>query len=221
MTKTRTSGTRADDAYVRLRADILTGRLEPGARLKSAELVQRYDTSVGATREALSRLTAEGLVRGVPHVGYTVTPLSTADLLELTQARAEIETLVLGLSIEAGGLEWEGQALAAFHVLERTPFKDPDDPARPSDEWNRVHVAFHNALLAACPNSRLLRLAVTLREESSLYQQWSVTFQREPARDGLAEHRAIVEASVARDIPTAKALLAEHLQHTTRLLLDE
>jgi DNA-binding GntR family transcriptional regulator len=221
MTKTRELGTRADSAYARLRADILTGRVEPGARLKSAELCQRYDTSVGATREALSRLAAEGLVRGVPHVGYTVTPLSEEDLIELTQARVEIETLVLGLSIEAGGLEWEGQALAAFHVLERTPFKDTDDPARPSDEWARVHTEFHNTLLAACPNSRLLRLARTLRVEAGLYQLWSVSFQREPARDGLGEHRAIVEASIARDIPAAKALLADHLQHTTRLLLDD
>jgi DNA-binding GntR family transcriptional regulator len=221
MTKTRELGTRADSAYTRLRADILTGRIEPGARLKSAELCQRYDTSVGATREALSRLAAEGLVRGVAHVGYTVTPLSKEDLIELTQARVEIETLVLGLSIEAGGLEWEGQALAAFHVLERTPFKDTDDPARPSDEWARVHTEFHNTLLAACPNSRLLRLARTLRAEAGLYQLWSVSFQREPARDGLGEHRAIVEASIARDIPAAKALLADHLQHTTRLLLDD
>jgi DNA-binding GntR family transcriptional regulator len=221
MTKTRESGTRADDAYARLRADILAGRLRPGERLKSADLCRRYDTNVGATREALSRLTAEGLVRGVPHVGYTVTPLSRTDLLELTQARVEIETLVLGLSIEAGGLQWEGQALAAFHVLERTPFTDASDPVRPTDDWMRVHVAFHDALLAACPNSRLLRLARTLREEAGLYQLWSVTFQREPARDGLGEHRAIVEASVARDVPSAKALLAEHLQHTTRLLIDE
>jgi DNA-binding GntR family transcriptional regulator len=220
MTKTRESGTRADEAYARLRADILAGRLEPGARLKSAELCQRYDTSVGATREALSRLTAEGLVRGVPHVGYTVTPLSREDLIELTQARVEIETLVLGLSIEAGDLAWEGRALASFHVLERTPFKDPDDPARPSDDWARVHTDFHMTLLDACPNTRLVRLARNLREEAGLYQFWSITFQREPDRDGLGEHRAIVEATVAREVDTAKALLRDHLQHTTRLLVD-
>jgi DNA-binding GntR family transcriptional regulator len=64
----------------------------------------------------------------VPHIGFTVTPLSAEALTELTQARLEIEPLVLGLSIEAGDLAWEAQAVAAWHVLERTPLMDADDP---------------------------------------------------------------------------------------------
>lgn len=220
MTKSRDLGTRGDETYTRLRSEILAGRLQPGERLKSAELCQRFGASVGATREALTRLQAEGLVRGVPHIGFTVTPLSAEGLTELTQARLEIEPLVLGLSIEAGDLAWEAQAVAAFHVLERTPLMDAEDPVRVSDKWATAHVAFHSALLAACPNRRLVRLALSLREEAGLYQFWSVSLQTEPDRDGVDEHRAILEATVARDVPAAQARLREHLAHTTRLLLD-
>jgi DNA-binding GntR family transcriptional regulator len=82
-------------------------------------------------------------------------------------------------------------------------------------------VAFHNALLAGCPNRRLVRLAQSLREEAGLYQFWSVSLRKEPDRDGIDEHRGLVEASVARDVPTAQARLRDHLAHTTRLLFDE
>jgi DNA-binding GntR family transcriptional regulator len=221
MTRTRDLGTRGDETYAQLRSEILAGRLHPGERLKSAELCQRFGTSVGATREALTRLQAEGLVRGVPHIGFTVTPLTAEDLLELSQTRMEIEPLVLGLSIEAGDLAWEAQAVAAWHVLERTPLMDADDPVRVSDEWGAAHVAFHSALLAACPNRRLLRLAQTLREEAGLYQFWSVSLRKEPHRDGIDEHRALLEATVARDVPLAKDRLREHLAHTTRLLIEQ
>jgi DNA-binding GntR family transcriptional regulator len=221
MTRIRDVGTRGDETYARLRSEILAGRLQPGERLKSAELCQRFQASVGATREALARLQAEGLVRGVPHIGFTVTPLSAEALTELTEARLEIEPLVLGLSIEAGDLAWEAQAVAAWHVLERTPLMDADDPVRVSDRWAAAHVAFHNALLAGCPNRRLVRLAQSLREEAGLYQFWSVSLRKEPDRDGIDEHRGLLEASVARDVPTAQARLRDHLAHTTRLLFDE
>lgn len=171
-------------------------------------------------REALTRLQVEGLVRGVPHIGFTVTPLSVEDLTELTQTRMEIEPLVLGHSVEAGDLAWEAQAVAAFHVLERTPLMDATDPVRVSDVWGAAHVRFHDALLAACPNRRLLKLAQSLREEAGLYQFWSVSLQKEPQRDGIEEHRGLLEASVARDVPTAQARLREHLAHTTRLLVE-
>jgi len=221
MTRIRETGTRGDDTHSRLRAEILAGRLAPGERLKSAELCERFQASVGATREALARLQAEGFVRGVPHVGFTVTPLSAEDLTELTQVRLEIEPLVLGLSIEAGDLAWEAQAVAAWHVLERTPLMDAQDPKRVSDQWGAAHLAFHDALLAACPNRRLVRLARSLREEACLYQFWSVSLRKEPHRDGIDEHRGLLEASVARDVDSARARLRDHLSRTARLLFEE
>ena len=66
----------------------------------------------------------------MPHIGFTVTPLSVEDLTELTQTRMEIEPLVLGHSVEAGDLAWEAQAVAAFHVLERIPSWTPRIRAR-------------------------------------------------------------------------------------------
>ncbi|MBB4682610.1 GntR family transcriptional regulator [Amycolatopsis jiangsuensis] len=216
----RTAGTtRTESVYGRLRADILGGRLVPGQRLKFPELPQHYASSVGATREALTRLAGEGLVRSQPNQGYTVTPLSHEDLADLTLARVEVESRVLWLSVLHGDLQWEAQAVAAHHLLERTPYRNRSDPDHPSDEWSEAHAAFHRALLAGCPNRRLLSTARGLREEAELYLHWSVSFGHEPDRDVASEHRALVEAATARDADRAAELLRDHIAHTAQLVI--
>lgn len=218
MTKTG-GATRTDGVYGRLRADILAGRLVPGQRLKFPDLSRDYETSVGAAREALTRLAGAGLVRAQPHQGYAVAPLSHEDLAELTQARVEVESLVLRLSVLHGDMQWESQAVAAHHLLERTPFLAADDAAHPSDAWSAAHAAFHLALLSGCHNRRLLDTARGLREEAELYLQWSVSFGLEPDRDLPGEHRALLEAVTARDADHAAELLRDHIAHTAGLLI--
>ncbi|MBF6128167.1 GntR family transcriptional regulator [Nocardia brasiliensis] len=212
--------TRTDGIHQALRADILGGRLVPGERLKFPDLAERYQVSVGATREVLTRLVAEGLVVAKPHQGYQVRPLSHQDLAELTQARAEIESLVLRLSVTEGDMRWEADAVAAHHLLERAPYRDPADPDRLTDEWARAHAAFHHALLTGCSNRRLLDTAQSLRQEAELYRQWSVSLGDEPDRDVAAEHRALLDAALARDADHAQDLLRDHITHTTRLLIS-
>jgi DNA-binding GntR family transcriptional regulator len=220
MATRASSVTRSVVVHEKLRADILSGRLAPGEHLKSAVLCTRYETSVGALREAFSKLSDEGLVITRPFQGYMVTPLSMEDLADLTDARVEIEALVLRMSIEHGDVHWEAQSGAALHVLERAPFIGADDPDRPSDEWATAHTAFHFALLEGCPNRHLLQVARKLRQEAGLYQMWSVSFKHEPERDGTIEHRALLDAAIARDANLASRLLAEHLRHTANLLID-
>ncbi|MFF2554146.1 GntR family transcriptional regulator [Nocardia sp. NPDC058058] len=212
--------TRTDGIYQALRADILGGRLVPGERLKFPDLSERYKVSVGATREALTKLTAEGLVTTKAHQGYLVRPLSHQDLADLTQARVEVESLVLKLSVQDGDMQWEANAVAAHHLLERTPFRDPADPDHPTDEWSAAHAAFHIALLNGCGNRRLLDTARALRQEAELYLQWSVSFGNEPERDLPAEHRALLEAAVGRDPELAQELLRDHIAHTAQLLIS-
>jgi DNA-binding GntR family transcriptional regulator len=204
----------------RLRSDILGGRLVPGSRLKFPELCEKYGVSVGAAREALTRLAADGLVRTQPHQGYMVTPLSHEDLADLTRARAEIEPLVLQMAVVEGDVQWESRAVAAHHVLERAPFISGDDPDHPTDEWTAAHAAFHLALVDGCTNRRLLNVARTLREEAELYRQWSVSFGQEPERDLAGEHHALLEAAVGREPELAARLMRDHINHTAQLLIS-
>ncbi|MFZ4079486.1 MAG: GntR family transcriptional regulator [Microbacteriaceae bacterium] len=212
--------TRHEQVYNSLRADILAGRLEPGQKLPFAELSSRYGFSVGVIREALSRLVEQGLVMNAPQQGFCVTPLSKTDLLNLTQARCEIETLTLRHAIEEGDIEWQSQVLASHHRLANTPHRDPEDPERFSEEWAEAHRAFHETLLEGCDNPRLTGVAKQLRASAELYRQWTAPLSEGKKRDTAAEHQAIVDAVIARNADLAVQLLNDHIALTTKILLE-
>ena len=213
--------TRTDALYEVLRADILSGVLESGTRLKFPELCARYGTSVGVARETLTKLVATGLVKSQPHLGFVVTPLSIDSLTELTEARIELETLVLRMSIQDGDVGWEARLIAAHHVLERTPFVDTGAATSSTRGWAEAHAAYHLALLDGCHNRRLFEVAKTLRDEAELYRQWSIAPGRGKGRDIAKEHREILKAAIARDADRAAKLLTDHIALTTQLLLPE
>jgi len=83
------------DVLRRMREDILCCVLKPDQRLRFGELRQRYGTSVGTLREALSHLVSEGLARTEAGRGFTVAPISLADFLDLSELRVWLETTTL------------------------------------------------------------------------------------------------------------------------------
>jgi DNA-binding GntR family transcriptional regulator len=213
--------TRTEQVYAELRADILSGRLVPGARLPFADLSARYRSSLSAIREGLQRLVEQGLVVSEPQQGFRVMSLSIEDLLDLTAARCEIEGLALRQSVEHGDIAWESGVVAASHTLDRTPEPAPSTGGAErslSTAWSEAHREFHEALLAACPNRRLRSIASSLRDAAELYRHWSWRVA-DDQRDAGAEHRELLDAALARDAELAVTLLADHLTATSSLLV--
>jgi DNA-binding GntR family transcriptional regulator len=206
-------------AYENLRADLLACRILPGAKLKIQELCTRFSVSLGAIREALSRLTSEGLVVAEPQRGFRAAPISALDLVDLTMVRVEIESLCLRRAIACGDVNWESRLVAAAHRLARTPERAPEDPARSSDAWAEAHAAFHLTLLEGCNSPWLLHLHTLLYAQSERYRRLSVPFAAR-GRNVNREHKGIVDATLARDAESAVRLLTAHLEATTRILLD-
>src|SRR2546430_13765275 len=84
----------------RLRADILSTKLVPGQKLHIAGLAKQFSVSLTAVREALSRLVADGLVEAADQRGFRVSPVSSADLEDVTRTRIDIERLAPRRSVE-------------------------------------------------------------------------------------------------------------------------
>jgi DNA-binding GntR family transcriptional regulator len=214
------SSSLTNDAYKALRADLLACRLRPGTRLKISELCQSLSINLSAVREALSRLTSEGLVVAEPQRGFRVAPISAEELRDLTRVRIKIEELCLERAMAAGDVAWESHLVAAFHRLSRTPERDPDDEQRMNEAWSDVHASFHEALVGACDSPWLLRLREILYAQSERYRRLSVPLAK-INRDLNREHQKIMDAAIARDAARAKELMADHLELTTRILLEQ
>src|SRR5690606_40721343 len=79
--------TLTDQAYMMLRADVIAGRLKPGAKLRVEQLRGQYEVGATPLREALSRLSADGFVISEGQRGFRVVPMSVADLQDITNVR--------------------------------------------------------------------------------------------------------------------------------------
>ncbi len=218
MPTTPNKRTQAETACDLIRIEILDGRLPPGAKLNIKALEERFELSLGAVREALSRLGAEGMVIGESHRGYRVSPVSKNELLDLTRARIELECLCLGQAMRHGDVEWETRIVAAAHRMERLESQASDLEVRSTKTWNDAHGEFHEALVSACPNQWLLRMRQMLYEQSERYRRLSVPLSTDE-RNVPDEHRQITEAALRRDQASAYQAVEKHLFATAQIIL--
>jgi GntR family carbon starvation induced transcriptional regulator len=211
-------GTLATRIYEQIKVDLLGGAFAPGAALLTRELLARYGCGISPLREALARLVGEGFLVANGHRSLRVPQPSCDDLDDLYRIRLLLECEALELAMAHGDDRWEAAALAACHRLERAPLPGAapeEERATRAMEWEARHLEFHAALLAAAPAPRLLRLVRQLGEQTERYRV--LRLLHSPAemltRDIVAEHRALLNATVARD-PNATTLLRDHLTRT-------
>ncbi|MBL8339613.1 MAG: FCD domain-containing protein [Rhodoferax sp.] len=211
--------TLASQAQELLRADILSGRLAPGQRLRTKDLQARYGLGLSPLRESLQRLSAEGMVVNDEQRGFAVAPVSVEELKDLTLARTALESIMLPMAIAQGTADWEAEIVAAFHRLSRTSL--PVDTAAVADarQWELRHRAFHHALVAGCGSPWLLRLHAQLVDQSERYRKIRILHHQEQGarvRDVNAEHHAVMDAVLRRDAAQATELMTGHLRATSQ-----
>ncbi|WP_315807229.1 MULTISPECIES: GntR family transcriptional regulator [unclassified Bradyrhizobium] len=205
------SGSATQTVYEQLRASLLTGLYRPEEKLKISELGSAFSVSTGAIREALARLTAEGLVTAMPQRGFRVAPVSVADLRDLTDMRIEIETKCLRRAIANGDLSWETAIVAAHHRLAATPIAAADGSFSPV--WIVAHGEFHAALAQACGSAWMMRVRDLLFAHNERYLDLARKTDR-GNRDAAREHRELMEAALARDTERAVSAMTEHIDKT-------
>ncbi len=204
--------TLSESAYAQLRDDIIAGRLAPQAKLRIEELRQDYQTSASPLREALNRLAGEGFVTAEGQRGFRVAPVSLKDLNEITRLRILLESEAIRESIRYGDTDWEASILAAFHRMSKADAgRDENIP-----EWEARNDEFHEALIAACDSKRLLNLRRSLYEQHKRYRLISI-LEHDESRDVGAEHRAIMEAALARNAAAACKATETHIMRTVEV----
>lgn len=141
-------------AYVEIRAALIECRLPPGSRLNIAQLQREIGVSQAAVREALSRLTAEGLATIERNSGFRAASVAADGFRELSTACLTIEVPLLRSSIQNGDYVWEGALLSAYHVASRVLSEASDSIG--VDAYVGHREKFHQLLFSACDNQWLL-----------------------------------------------------------------
>ena len=217
----RGSGTLTSMAYERLREEIIGAHFASGQRLHIQQLCERYGMGLSPIREALNRLSRDGLVSQSDRRGFHVTPLSEIHLAELTRTRIWINELALRQSIVNGDVAWEEQVVLAYHRLSRIP-RHLSGNAGPAynPQWEKAHRAFHATLIASCGSRWLQDFCEQLFDAADCYRHLSrvSSVQRRELRQD--EHKLIMDAALAHDADKAVELMKRHVVKTADLVRD-
>ncbi|WP_210490892.1 GntR family transcriptional regulator [Microvirga antarctica] len=213
VTKISEKTTAATIVYRKLRQDILRGVLEPGQKLAIDVIAERYGTGTNPVREALNRLSAERLVDRHEQRGFFVPAISIENWRELVKTRCWLETKALEESMRNRTTEWEEGIVLSFYRLSRVQAsKEELDPAKRS-EWEVPHRAFHLALIANCQSTWMLEFCEVLMDHAQRYIFVSDSYAY-PRRNGLEEHRALMDVILGGEILSATEMLVEHYHRT-------
>lgn len=197
-----------------LRDSIARGRFTPGQQLLEQELSRQFGVSRGLLREAMQRLTQQGLLVSRPNRGVFVAEYGPDEVFDIYTARLAIERAACLKVIDVTGGEVELAAAldALTDELEVLIAEEGD-----GDELVALDIGFHERMVAEAASPRLSRMYETLATESRMCVA-AFEGNAYPLPERIAEHRGIAEAIRNGDVPLLHRLLAEHMDHAIALI---
>jgi DNA-binding GntR family transcriptional regulator len=207
-----------EQAYHEFTTRLLTREIEPGQFISQRKLVALTGMPLGAIRELIPRLEAEGLIRTVPQRGMQIAHVDLSLVRDAFQFRLFIEREAIALFVASVSDEeiarWRRDHEAILAHRGKKPTRQLIDQAQAVD-WN-----FHDRLVDALANPIV----------SNAYRVNSIKIRlirREKTRldDGLLEpamrdHLKVIAALESRDVAQAQAALGEHIENARRRALD-
>lgn len=217
---TRGSGSHADAIYRYLEQEIVSGRLEPGAKLDDVALAARFGVSKTPIREAFLQLAAIDFVQIRQRLGAVVSPLSLQRMVQMFEVMAELEGMCAALaaarmsSLERGMLS---QALQKCRDLCQSEGESA------CKDYAEANFSFHEVIYRGSRNDFLNEQTTLLRKRLAPSRRyWLTTPSR--LRKSCRDHEMIAEAILECREEDAHRLTKQHLTLQTDLvsvLLDQ
>src|SRR5471032_720865 len=172
---------------------ILSGELEPGAKLNEEGIAGKLNVSRGPVREAFRALVSAGLVRTEKNRGVFVRQVSVEDADEIYEVRAGLDELIgrlLGVRIQPAQLAELRELLKKMQKAARE---------RSVEDYYPLNVKFHDLLAQFTGNRTLLAHYRRLVNELHLYRRETLARGFDSFPISTREHSEIVEALARGD----------------------
>lgn len=180
---------------------IISGELEPGAKLRQDHIADEFNTSHVPVREAFRRLEAQGLAVSEPRRGVRVASFSLEEIREVAEMRAALEVLALRHAAPHLTRAILDEAEQASHA---------GDNSRDVQSWEAANRRFHRLLITPCAMPRLLATIDDLHDASArfLFVSWRAEWEARTDHD----HLALLAALRNDDLEQAVSILTRHVQ---------
>lgn len=188
----------------KLRTAIGLGQIPPGAQLGEAELAKELGVSRGPLREAMQRLTQEGLLISIRNRGLFVITMTDEEVRDMYVARTAVERAASELILQKGAKDVAARLLSVVKAMKKAADKGDLDAMSEAD------MEYHATLVAAAGSTRLTRMHNTLLTETRMCLTALEKKYPDP-HTRVAEHHAIAEALAAGNDELVGKLLISHM----------
>jgi DNA-binding GntR family transcriptional regulator len=195
----------------KLRTAIALGHIPPGAQIAEAELGREFGVSRGPVREAMQRLSQEGLLVSVRNRGLFVITMTDDEVRDMYTARTAVERAAAERIMQNDGKNVAAQLLAVVKAMKKAA--DSDDLGG----FTKADMEYHAALVSAAESPRLSRMHNTLLTETRMCLT-ALEERYEDLHARVAEHQAIAEALGAGDAELVAKLLVNHMEDAVERL---
>lgn len=211
MSDSAPKGSLTFEALIRLRDEIIQGKIRPNERLIAADLALRLNTSRTPIREALQLLEAEQLVVAAKQ-GFVVREHTKEEIVEIYEVRAALEGMAARLAAQKSGTSAykEIEAIGA-HRDSLIASNDRKLIVDLNDE-------FHAAIFTACGNSRLNRIN---RSNSQHFFNYRISelYTKEETKISIKGHALILKAIKNHEADQADSAAQEHVLEALKVML--
>lgn len=201
-----------DVVFKTLRRAILTGELKPGERLMEIHLAQKLGVSRTPIREAIHKLEQESLVTMMPRRGAVVAEISEKGLRDVLEVRRALDTFCAEVACDRITDEAKEELKVACKAFE--------DAVASGDitEIARADVAFHDIIIGATGNERMVMMINNLAEQMYRYRFEYIKDTSSHERL-MKEHRKLMDAILSDNIIGARDAAREHIDNQEQAIL--
>ncbi|MDA8219358.1 MAG: GntR family transcriptional regulator [Dehalococcoidales bacterium] len=209
----------SDHVYDLLKDEVLSGRLAPGRPLLIVELARQLGVSRTPVKDALNKLSAEGLVDDVPRKGYFVSRLDASDVAELMDAALILVKGAAELAVEVGRPEYITEMQK--NVADMASLIGADGRCTDYATFFRLDHDFHLLLFRFTGNRRLASLYDGLNVQTCIMRiRYAEAYGHCRILQTIEEHRAMVRALELRNVSQLMDAVTFHNRETKRQLVD-
>mgnify|MGYP001386825070 CR=1 FL=1 len=207
-----------EQAYASFTERLMAREIKPGQFVSQRELVELTGLPLGAIRELVPRLEAEGLIRTVPQRGMQVAHVDLNLIRNAFQFRLFLEREAAALYAEtASDAEIAAQAEAHRSIIARA--RAGGDPALIADAEEtdrRLHEAIidhlDNDIISKAFRVNWIKIKLIRQNETRLYDELVLPV--------MADHMRIIDAIIAREPVAAAAAMAEHITNARNRAME-
>lgn len=208
--KTKSLG---DEAFDRLKHDIIWCRLRPGEEISENRLTQMYGLGKAPIRRALSRLMQEGYVISVPRHGHIIAPVTLQTIRDLFELRLLLEPV----AVQKACGRVDVTRLRELNARCAEGYQPGDEPSEMA--FMAANREFHLEIAQASGNQRLAVILSQIMDEMARLLHLGFILRARP-EDMMHEHANLLAAVEAGDPATAHEISVAHINSSRALVLD-